>query len=71
MFFCLLKSTNESMGPANDGEDTLCLEILQQQSDSISRTNKLFVSPSKPAFQENCIKTAFCSSRTSRRQNIL
>ena len=35
---------------ADDGEDTLCLEILLQQSDSISRTNKLFVSSSKPAF---------------------
>ena len=44
------------MGAAGDEEDTLCLEILQQQSDPISRTNKLFVSSSKPAFQENCIK---------------
>ena len=41
---------------ADDGEDMLCLAILQQQSNSISRTNKLFVSSSKPAFQENCIK---------------
>ena len=30
--------------------------ILQQQSGSILRTNKLFVSSSKRAFQENCIK---------------
>ena len=37
--------------PADGGEDTLCLEILQQQFDSISRTHKLFVSSSKPAFQ--------------------
>ena len=41
---------------AEDGEDTLCLKILQQQSDSISRKNKLFVSSSKLAFRENCIK---------------
>ena len=53
---------------ADDGEDTLCLEILLQQSDSISRKNKLFVSSSKPVFQENSIKTAFSSSPKSMEQ---
>ena len=35
------------------------LEILQQQAYFISSPNKLFVSSSKPAFQENCIKNSF------------
>ena len=47
------------------------MEILQQQSAPILCTNKLFISSSTPEFQENCIKTDFCSSRTSRKQNIL
>ena len=56
--------------PADEGEYIQCLEILQQQSDFISSPNKLFVSSSKTAFQEKCIKTAFCSSRSSTKQNI-
>ena len=38
-----------------------------QQSDSISRTNKLFVSSSKPAFLENSIKQL--SARAERLRN--
>ena len=45
--------------PTDNGEATLCMEILQEQSDCISRTNKLFVSSPKPAFQEKCIETIF------------
>ena len=57
-------------GPANDGEDALCLEILQQQSDSISGTNKLFVSTLKPAFLENCLKKLSAPNETSTKQHI-
>ena len=67
--FCLLNSTNKSVGPTGNGEDANCLKILQHQSEPISRTNKLFISSSTPEFQENCITN--CSSRTSRKQNIL
>ena len=42
-------------------EDALCLEILQQQFDSISRTDKLFVSPSKTVFQAKLHKKSFLS----------
>ena len=42
--------------PTGNGEDANCLEILQQKSEPISRTNKLFISSSTPEFQENCIK---------------
>ena len=69
--FCLLNSTNEYVAPVDNGEDANCSEILQQQSEPISRTNKLFISSSTHEFQEKCIKTAFCSNRMSRKQNIL
>ena len=39
-----------------NGKDANCLEILQQQSEPISRKNKLFISSSTPEFQENSIK---------------
>ena len=42
--------------PVDNGADDKCLEILQQQSDIISRTNKLIISSSTTEFQENCIK---------------
>ena len=40
-------------------------------TDSSSRLNKNFVRSSTHTFQENCIKTAFCSSRTPTKQIIL
>ena len=58
-FFCLLNSTNESVGPTGYGEGANCLEILQQQSEPILRTNKLFISSSTPELQENCIRNNF------------
>ena len=42
------------LAPTGNGE--VCLEILQQLSEPISRTNKLFISSSTPEFQVNCIK---------------
>ena len=52
--FCLLNSANKSVTPTGNGEDANCLEILQQQSEPISRTNKLFfISSSTPKFQNN------------------
>ena len=42
--------------PTGNGECANCLEILQQQSESISLTNKLFISSSTPEFQDKCIK---------------
>ena len=45
--------------PVDNGADAKCLEILQQQSDSISLTNKLLISSSTPEFQENSINNSY------------
>ena len=45
--------------PTGSGEDANCAEIVQQQSESFSRTNKLLISSSTPEFQGNCIKNSF------------
>ena len=52
---CLIQQKN-LRAPTGNGEDANYLEILQQLSEPISRTNKLFISSSTPKFQENCIK---------------
>ena len=41
--FAKFQQTN-LWGPTGNAEDANCLEIMQQQSEPISRTNKLFIS---------------------------
>ena len=48
--------------PADAGEDTLCLEILQQQSDFFN-TNKLFVTLSLKRSSRICLRNNDQSSK--------
>ena len=59
------------LAPTGNGEDDNCLEILHQQSEPISRTNKLLSALQHMSLKEITFKTAFFSSRTSRKQKIL